>query len=176
MSQVRKNHYITTGSPVGHKDYFGVRGSVYLPDAQAGTGHETWYQGEPAREEKEPFRLTAKRGTILLGALIIGCLVYLSVLFGHYNSELNRKAAVMAEIERARALQPSLVFQVQTARDESRIGYLAANRLGMSAADDATTFSVYVSEINDFLGTVVRPASAEIKTAQTGYAAVSRTY
>ena len=147
---------------------------VYLPDAQAGPGHETWYQGRAVREEKKKFCFTRKAYRIYLFALAVFCGFFLLRSVSAQRAALAEKAQVLTAIENARNAQPSLIYQLQTTRDESRIGYLAANRLGMSAADDSTTLYLYVNEINEFAGTIERPAAAQAQQTAAEYTAVSR--
>ena len=169
MYKGSKGKYVSAGLQRTPSMAFGVRGTVHLPDSEAGA---SWYD-----PDQKPYYaqavLTKKREPMTLPlntALILLCVLF--VAFGVMTlSRTVRKAAIAKDISAMdQAIQKiqndnaELILKVTEARDMARIGYDAAHRLNMVEAEKADTIIVHAPDTRPFESS----DSAAIAGSKTG--------
>ena len=167
MYKGKKGKYVAAGLQATPSIAIGVRGSVHLPDSEAGASRydpeqKPFYAETVQAQPRGPVTMPLNTALILLYALF--------VVFGVMAlSRTVRKAALTKDItamnQAIQATQSSnseLLVQLAEARDMARISYDAAHRLSMVEAKEADTVAVHAPDTRPFGdGDPIAPASAK---------------
>ena len=156
---------ITEPATAGSTSRFRIGDAAFLPDSDAGTDLEGCFRAgavRPVRREKKEAGTVSMKTALTVIAVVL-C-VFGSVTCARYmavrraENDVERK---IRRIEETRSLNARLSKQRDTARDLSRIGYLAVTRLGMVASDEGNTVVMYVPQVEAFAGTLEKETAAE---------------
>ena len=148
----------------GSASRFGIGDAAHLPDSDAGTDLAGCFRAgkEIRRREETPARTVSMKTALAIIAVVL--FVFGSVTVSKYlavRSLQERLDSMAVSMERTRADNAALRKEVESARDLSRIGYIAVNQLGMVASDDGNTVVMIVPQILSFAGSVERELPEE---------------
>lgn len=152
MSQTRSlNGYAMAGGQFAQDDYFRVSDRVYVPDGDAGTQCASCFQARPAaRRHKGPATMSLRSAAVFLACVAVVCGFMVGFKL-HARKEISLHISQMyTSMETTRKDNAQLEVEVLSARDSSRVCYIAVNELGMVAAEDTHIQYIYVQEIEQF--------------------------
>ena len=155
MYKGKNGKYVSAGVQQMPSMAFGVRGSVHLPDSEAGA---SWYDPDqkpfyaeavPAKK-REPVTLSLNTALLLLCALFV---LFGAMALGRSvrKSALAKDISAMEQaIENIQSSNADLAVKLTEASDMARIGYDAAHRLNMVEAVKAETIAVHAPDTRPF--------------------------
>ncbi len=132
---------------------FGVRDNVSLPDADAGTELESCFRADPSRVESrkaEPKKISLKAAISVITVAVLLGIVAVSNSIGEYNRTAEKLEDLYRSMNQTRQDNIVLSGQVASARELTRIGYIAVTELGMVASDETNTVVMYMPEVEKY--------------------------